>query len=751
MEKDDKGIEFKLSRRGFIQALGAGVGVGALAASGMSVKFRPASSEHPHRGTRFVHTLCGICGPACAAKAEVHDGRVVGLHGNPKDQTSRGKLCVKAHGAIRDLYDPDRLKYPMKRTNPRKGPDHDPGWVKISWEEAVEQCANGLNRSIATHGPESVMFVCRSNPFLNRLARAIGTPNRLSHQTTCFHTYAAPYRAMFGWPGRTWHHDLDNAKYILAMGWDGPGKAKNPHVRGLSTALNKEARLVVLDPRKTVTADLADEYHPVRPGSDLAFVLGMIHVIIKENLFNKEFIEKYTTGFDKVKALTESYTPEWASALCDIDANAIRRIAREFATADTALVVTNKRCAGGPNYANSTRLAHAQLILQCLTGVIDRLGGPIAPRGFPPQSFDKAFPCPSFPEMRKERIDGWERFPFAGSRRIAAGHFPTMASGILSDKPYKVRAAIVNKYNLLAFPNPKRAMAAFMKLDFLGAIDIMPSEIVQLADVVMPEHHWLENSAFSLRRYAAFYPQIGVRLPACEPLYDTRDSLDLWPEIGRVMGLGRYFEGVNKQKWLDVQLKAWGTSWEELQASEDGLFSVETDFRPATGFKTRSGKIELYCTAFEEAGVDPLPTWRTKKAEPCPDYPFYFLTSRPPLYRMTQNQNNEVFAQIWPENNVEIHPEPARKLGLRNGDPARVTSAVGQIVLKTKVTEAIRPDCICIMHGFGHWSRGLSVTYGKGANDGDLIPDATADEVVAAKDPGVSANMCDFCVRVEKA
>ena len=747
---EESRTDFRISRRTFLKALGVTAGAGALGAAGLPVRFVSAA-ERPVQGTISVNTLCGICGPNCGIRAEVHDERVVALHGNPVDQVSRGKLCVKAYAAIKELYDPDRLKYPMKRTNPNKGPGHDPGWVKITWEEAIALTAQGLQKSIDEHGPQSVMFLSRKNPFLNRLARVIGTPNQLRHESTCYITYTSVYKAMVGWGNRTWHFDVDNAKYILAMGWDGPGKAKNTHSQGLVNALRDGAKLVVLDPRRTTTADMAAEWHPIKPGSDLAFALAMIHVIVTEELYDQEFVANYTTGIEQVAAMASGYTPEWAAELTDIPADAIRRIAREFAAAKPAMLVTHKRCAGGPNYANSTRLAQAQLILQCLVGVFDNYGGPVGPRGFPSVSFDATFPSPEFPPMYPERIDGWDKFPYVRHFSAADGHFPTMADGILNDRPYKVRAAIANKYNLFTFPHTLRAMEALKKLDFLAVIDLLPSELVQLADVVLPDSHWLEASAFNVRGFRSFTPQVGIRLPASKPLYDTRGAGGIWLAVAREMGFGEYFEGVSGGAWNNAQLKAWGTSWDELKDSPDGMFTIERPFTPATSFRTKSGKIELYATAFEEEGVDPLPTWKPKKEHPSNEYPFYFLISRPPMHKMSQSQNNELLDEIWPENTVELHPTAAQNLGLRDGDLARVTSRVGSIVLKTQVTNAIRPDCVCVMHGFGHWSEQLSVAYRKGANEGDLIPDQTVEEVIAAKDPGASANMCDFCVRVEKA
>jgi thiosulfate reductase/polysulfide reductase chain A len=734
-----------VSRRDFLK--GSALTVAGAALPWLPVPFAAAGPGAADEA-EHVFSYCDVCSAGCAKLVHVRDGRIVRFTGNPADQVAQGKLCVKGLSAHRFSYDPDRLKFPMKRTNPDKGRGVDPAWVKISWEEAISLVADSFNATINKYGPESIVFFMRSHDYANRLLRAIGSPNRVQHESTCYTPREVIWQACTG--GFPWMIDLAHAKYILSFGWDQPGKAKNHQTRDFLTALEKGARAVVVDPRYSTTASLAHEWIPIRPGTDLAFCLAMLHVMLAENLYDREFVENYTLGLEDIRAAVRNTTPAWAASLTDVPADTIVRIAREFGSTRPACIPTHKRDASGPNYANSWRLAHAQLVLSALAGVIDRPGGPMYQRTPKFPSFDAVFPVAKpFPPIRKERADGLEQFPLMA--KAGRGNFATIADAILTSKPYPVKAGLVRKYNVLAFPNATRMAEAFKALEFLAAIDVLPTEIVQLADVVLPETTPLEARGLGARSYYAKYPQIAVRLPASKVLYDTKGFGGIITDIANAMGLGEYFEGVSSSKWDEARLNAVGTSWKELSSSPNGLWSNEQPFSPRTSFGTPSGKIELRSSVLEQHGYSPVPAWQPKRELPSTQYPLYFLISRPPMHKMSTSQNDPRLREVYPENYVDIHPETAARLGIGDGDLVVVESRVGSVKIRARLVEGIRPDCVCIEHGFGHWAKQLTVAHGLGANDGDLIPDMSVDEALALHDPAAGACMTDFCVRVKRA
>lgn len=757
-KKDEK---WKISRRSFLLASGAAVAAGAAGNfifSGCQTKEEPPAvvGEQPERPplpaepqvTETKFNVCNVCSANCAMICDIIDGKVWRIRGNPDDQVCRGRLCVKGYASYKTLYDPDRLKFPMKRTNPEKGPGVDPGWVKISWEEAFQLTAEKFNEVKEKYGPEAIVFYSRPNDYLDRLSKAIGTPNLVRHFDTCYTTSEAVWRAAVG-RGRPWMLDLYNAKYILSFGWDLPSKGKNMSAQGYIHALNKGAKAVVFNPMLTPTAALASEWIPIKPGTDLAVCLAMIRTIINEELYDKDFVEKYTTGFEQLKASVQEYTPQWAEEISEVPAETIVRIAREFATTKPAIVPDHKRDAGGPLYANGWRTAYTFIILNALVGSIDREGGVIFQRTPSFKTFDEVFPPLEFPPQRKETITGKEKFPIIGpTGRIGS---VTMTEAILSGKPYPVKAMFVRKHNVLAVPDAPRFVEALKKLEFIAVVDILPMEIVQMADVVFPEPHFLETSGITERVFFAYYPQIALKDPVGEPLYDTKGFSSIVISLAKAMGLGEHFEGVSSNKLNEERLKALGTSLEELKASPNGLWSDQKPFKPREEFNTPSKKIELYSSVLEENGYDPLPTWQPKRDLPSDEYPFYLIVTRHAAHRMTETQNNELLMQVAPENFATLNRTTAERLGIKDGDQVVVESRVNKITLKARVIEGIRPDCVCVEHGFGHWSKELTLAHGVGANEGDLVPGFTVEEMVTMKDPGYGGCMSDVCVKVYRA
>jgi len=734
-----------LSRRQFLKLTGA-TGAAALLGSGLTA-FTPAPVYAAPEEESTLYGVCGMCGMGCAYIAYLHNGRIVRLSGNPKDQIAQGKLCVKGYSGIRLLYDPDRLKYPMKRTNPEKGIGVDPGWVRISWDEAIEMVASKFKEIRDTYGPQAIIVISMPKPWQKHFAKAIGTPNLISHHNTCVASQVISWATTVG--TMAWTVDFEHTKYILAFGWDGLGKAKNHWGRAINKARANGTKLVVFDPRMSITAAKADEWIPIKPGTDLAVLLAMIHVIINEDLYDHEFVENYTYGFDQLKEAVQEYTPEWAASISEVPAETIVRIAREFATTKPAVIASHKRDAGGPNYTNSWRTSRCFLILNALVGSIDRPGGRILDRKHKLPGLWDVFELPPYPDSVKgPRIDGLEKAPILYKKNL--GSFTTLAEGILSGKPYPVKAALVWRHNVLAFPNPDRLVEALKTLDFIAVSDIFPSEMVQLADVVLPDNTYFESGGLAPRVYHAMYPQVALKEPL-PTLYETRGFGSVALAILRKMGLNEYApEGMGGGPIMQAGLEALGTSVAEIRGN-GGVWGEPVELKPKTEFNTPSKKIELYSTTLEEHGYDPLPYWQPPRTKLTDEYPLHLLIYRKPWERMTYTQNDPVLAEFYPENTASLHPDTAGNLGISDGDYVWVESQWGKIKVKAKLTQGIRPDCVAVDHGFGHWSPGLSVAYGKGANDGDVAPNATIEEQLQWNDPSMSAYWEDIAVKVYKA
>ncbi|MEB3760006.1 MAG: molybdopterin-dependent oxidoreductase [Desulfurococcales archaeon] len=381
--------------------------------------------------------VCRICGGGCVLKGYLTpEGRLAKIEGDKNDWVSHGTPCVKGKTVLRMLYDPDRLKKPLKRTNPEigfeRGPNgeligvKDPGWIEADWDEVLEEIADKMAEAIRTWGPQSIVFIGHGKG--SALAKLIGTPNIVKHHSTCHSTWDVTLKPMYGGVPNS---DMRNSKLILAFGFDqGAGKSKNPFAWLFAYAKKNGAKIIVFEPRLSETASKATGWIPIKPGTDLAVLLAMINVIINEGLYDEEFLSKYTNApllmdpetyqyikdedgnflvYDTIKGqivpldsalspqlewegnyndtyvktafkiLTErvqEYTPEWAESISGVPAEKIKQIAIEFATTKPASIPHWKRSGGtGPNRGQGVESYKAVGILMALTGNIEKPGG----------------------------------------------------------------------------------------------------------------------------------------------------------------------------------------------------------------------------------------------------------------------------------------------------------------------------------------------------------------------------------------
>jgi thiosulfate reductase/polysulfide reductase chain A len=736
-----------VTRRELLKLAGAAWTSGPLGA--LEPFFRPAS---PSAAERKLITCCGICSPACGMVATVRDGVLTFLEGLPGDFSGGGKLCGKGAAGAGLLYDPDRLKYPMKRTNPKKGLEEDPGWVRISWEEALDTIAARFRAALDEFGQESLLFVTLPSPDIwLRFMNAIGVVNRIDHIDECFLTDRIVQRYTTG--GKTWCNDFENAKYIVLFGWDILAKTKIVYANGIINAKDRGAKVVCFNPQYSATARFADEWHPIRPGSDLAVALAMINVILSENLFNQEFVDNYTNFRQYESQIREHfkrYTPEWAAGESDVPAHVIARIAREFGRRGPAIVPAHKKtlCA---NYANATQLVHAISILNILAGTIDRPGGRYFPRTISIPGIDAIVPPPAYPARRGRRVDGKDKLPLV--LEDGGGIFTTLADGLLKKYPGMIKAAFFNSYTILGFPQPARMAEALATIPFLVVMDFLPTDTALLADIVLPSTMYLEANDLMVRDYYAKQPQVVVRQAVVPSMFETRSIAWVALELGKRLAPD-YFKNpdgtwINLSAVLDERTRRAGLASSFAEFRQIGIVTREQPFVPRTTFAVPGGKCQIYVPQFQERGGEPLPTWKPKRELPSPEYPYYYLTFIPAVHRRNTTQNNRILNEMFPTNAASMHPSLAAKIGVKEGQRVRIRSRVGAIELPAHLTETLRPDCVLVAHGFGHRSRYLGAAGGKGVRDGDVIPDQTPEEMVAAGNFGGSACIMDAVVNVE--
>lgn len=740
-----------LSRRTFLQITGA-AGAGQLFGSFGDV-FRPAQPA-PFAEKTLI-TACGICDSACGIRATVRDGILRFLEGLPGDFQGRGHLCGKGAAGAALLYDPDRLKYPMKRTNPVKSLEVDPGWVRISWTEALDTIAARFQDVLDRYGPEAFLFVTRPAPDIwVRFMRSIGVVNRVDHIDECFLADRIVQRYTVG--GKGWCNDFDHARYILLFGWDLVAKTKLAFTHGILAAREKGAKVVCFNPQYSTTARFADEWHPIRPGSDLAVALAIIQVMVSENLFDREFVHNYTNFpqyESQIRQHFAQYTPEWAERESEVPAGTIRRIAHEFATMGPSIAPAHKKtlCA---NYANAGQLCHAIAILNILAGTVDRPGGRFFARTHSIPAIDAIVPPPPYPPVKGRRVDGKDKLPLV--LEDGGGLFSTLADGMLNKYPGMIQAAFFNMYTVLGFPNPQRIEQALRTVPFTVVMDTLPTDTVMLADIVLPSTTYLEVSDLVPREYYAPQPQVVARQAVVTPLFEAKSIGFVALELGKRLA-PEYFKNpdgswISPAAVLDEKTRRAGLGANFAEFAARGIDTKEQPFVPRTSFATPggTGKCQIYVPQFAERGAEPLPSWNSRRDQPSPEYPYYYLTFIPAVHRRNSTENNPILHEMLPTNAAMINPALAAKLGIREGDRVRIRSRSGSIELPAHLTETLRPDCVMVAHGFGHRSKLLTLASGKGARDGDVIPDWSIEEMIRARDFFGAGAIMDAVVNIER-
>ena len=709
---------FDPQRRAVLQG---GLAAGAAGALGAPGEVRgqprvPRSAPPARQMEDHVFSWCNLCPWRCGVVVRRDEqGRIARLEGNPAHPQNEGLLCSRGHAGIMDVYSEDRIKQPLLRDGPR-GSDR---WQPVSWETALDYIGERLRAVREAHGPEGISVLAHSywkKPY-HRLARAIGTPNFVdSVWAMCLGPRMLSYDLVAGRPLTGMETlDLRRTRYFLIFGRNLAESFLNGEVRDWMEAVADGARSVYVDPRHTITADRSHEWLPIRPLTDHALVLALIHTVIEEGLYDAEFVEAYCTGLDELRERVASYTPEWAAAETDIDAADIRRIAREMAEAAPAVLAYAPRRL--TRTSNDVGLGVGIAVLNSLFGAWDRYGGI-----FRPQRLEIPEPdLPAFPEPSAEPVDGTgvsDRYPLAHPQfGLASTFWPAVAS----QEPYPVKAMIAAGNNALknsGFPGVVRR--AIEQLDLFVATDIQPNETNRLADVILPEPSYLERYD-DLQEGWGYRGWVAVRMPGMEPLHDTREPWLICRGIAAELGREAYFPHESVRDLIEERLDKAGYRLEEL--AEEGVITTGADpahnfpreHGASSRFDTPSGKVELVPSRLVEHGLDDALAYRREVERR--DGELHFLFGRVSFHTHTRTQNNPWLAEFMEANPLWIHEETAAERGIADGDTVEAIDRRGcREVFEARVTVRIRRDAVYTAHGFGRDDPRLSVAHSSGTS-----------------------------------
>jgi anaerobic selenocysteine-containing dehydrogenase len=748
--KETKQNRVRLNRRTFLKLSAfAGAVVGANQIIGPSDTTAALPLQKTSRKAleeKWIATSCLNCPARCGIRVRVVNGKAVKITGNPHSLVSEGKICPRGHVGLQVLYDPDRILSPLKRTNKEKGKGIDPKWVPISWDQALNEVTQRLKSLREVAQPHKLLLfeglntVC-SEDIIVRFAEAFGTPNLISGDGLDIETEKSGNWMADGHYTKT-AYDLDHTNYILAFGADMLESCR-PLARFLRKwgKLRREkpnrTKVVVINPRYSLTAAKSDEWIPIHPGTDGALALAIANVIISENLYDTDFVNRWTTGFDSYKKLVLSqYSPEVVSKTTGIPPEVIQRIAREFAQTKPALALRGRESI---NWPEGSHISYAIFCLNALVGSIDVPGGVIY------QENPKYRDMPHRVEDNiARRGKNYPRIDFRGTDKFPAAEVVTnqIPESLLEGIPYPVEMAIGfnSNFNMFA-PGTERWDKALNKLPFYVHISPFISEMALCADLVLPSTTYLEEWGYDHSPPGSGFAEVRIKQPVVKPLGDARPIIDIVFEMSKRLGvgpaqsfanMGDHSEGFVKFRterlipWKEFLGKGVWVGKDYEYKKYGRIFNT-----PSKKFEFYSGNLKSIMVKMKkgkEEGLDYLPHYKEAKFLGDKEkYPFVLLPYQPLMTIENGSQNypwaQEIFLPMdgvgW-ETLIEINSETAKTLKLRDGQVVWLESPFQKIKAKVKFSEGVHPGVVAIPFGQGHYSYG-KWQKGIGVNPNEII------------------------------
>lgn len=664
------------------------------------------------------YSICTICDIGCQLRTEAVDGKVerVVAHDNPMLAKN---ICFKGVAAPRIHNHEQRILKPLKRVGER-GEDK---WEEISYEQAMDDIAERLKQVIDQYGPES--FAVSTSGWNTqsthgtdrRFMNLLGSPNWISGVSLCAGNTAAVNRLTYGWFPMA---DFGNTNCIVLFGHNPRKHSWTPIYNAINAARERGAKVIVLDPRVSEQAEVADLHLRLKAGTDAAMCLGWLKVIIDEELYDKEFVRQWCVGFEALAERVGEYPLERVEAITGVDRELIAEAARMYANADGAVIpwtpITDMQI-------SSTSAIRLHSILRAITGNLDIVGGetlggfnpdyiPESEIGLhqelPPRQKAKQLGFDDHPvytyrvaEMLKEPTEKVWGYPYAD---IVMGCHMANPSKVFramaTEDPYPVKAFFVLGNNaLLSYPNQHQILKGMMNQDLIVAHELFMTPTAMLADYVLP------GDAFTERNHIAdswsWTTRLSLSQKIVEPPEEASSTFQFWRDLAVRFGFGNHFPWQTIEELLDHRLSRSKRTFTEFEAS--GFMEMPTPaFRKyrKKGFATPSGKVELYSSILEDLGFDPLPYYREGPAT-SDNYPYRVFTGvREDPFFQTGQRNVKELRDRCPLPKVFIHTEDAEKEGLSDGDWIHLETEYGQVTAQLSVQASMKTGHLRVPHGW---------------------------------------------------
>lgn len=676
--------------------------------------------------TLIKHTTCYECDANCAFTVTLNQrGDAVVVDGLPN--------CPRGQMQLERQYHPDRLLHPLKRIGPKGSGEFE----RISWDEALETIAAELNKTKAQYGAPAVGFFAgytkEARPQLQRLAHAFGSPNYLTESGCCFSATMVAEKLTYSYKLKT-TSTIESPKTKCVLVWSTNASGSIPPFENHHLAKKKKKRsMIVVDPRRTETAELADIHLQIRPGTDGALALGFHHLIFANGWQDQAFLDEWASGLDAFREYIKAFTPSRVADICGIAEADLRAAVELFATTLPAQIAMSPTST--VQHSNGFQNHRAMILLSAVLGMIDREGGN---RFFNNKVLPK--PIELFDVCRNElppRI-GDEVFP-VWTKYWPAAQSMLMPDCMLEGQPQPLRALLAMGINTAMWPNSKRMEQALASLDFFAVSDFFHNPATLQADIVLPAATHLERPALIAYPGCAYQGEVKYRHQALPPRGEAKPDGQIFLEIGVHLGMAEQFwQGDLEASWAEMAQGLPDDVREEVYSNPEGVtvysqviddlvdhgyLDAERQWR-ISGFKTATGKIEFDSVELREKGYDGLPIYREPLESPLStpellsDFPLVLTSGgRQKYFTHSQHRNIATTRAYDPQPRVQIHPDDAAARGIANGDTVEISSPRGAIQMQADVTDKMK---VGVVHCFHGWNE---------ANINELTDDKSLDPI----------------------
>ena len=689
------------------------------------------------------YSVCTICDIGCQLRPETEDGKLIRMKAHDNPGLARN-VCFKGIAAPHVHNHDERLRVPLKRVGER-GEDK---WEEISYEQAMDEIAERLKGVVDEHGPESLVVSTSgwntqtTHSMDRRFMNALGSPNYISGVSLCAGNTAAVNKLTYGWFPFA---DIANSKCIVLFGHNPRKHSWTPIFNMINAAKANGAKVIVLDPRISDQAETADVHLRLRSGTDAAMCLGWLNVIINEELYDKAFVDEYTTGFAELKARVNEYPLARVAEITGVDAELIAETARMYANADSACIpwtpITDMQI-------SSTSAIRLHSILRAITGNLDSPGGDLL-SGFNPNYISESelgnhdmlsaeqkakqlgadiHPAYTYraQEMLSEHTQRVWGQPYAD---IVMGCYMANPSAtfraMATEKPYPVKAFFtLGNNSLMSYPNQHQILKGMMNQDLIVAQEIFMTPTAILADYVIP------GDVFTERNHVAdswnWRAGLSLSQKVVEPPEEACSTFEFWTDLAHRMGFGDLFPWQSIEEILDHRLTPSGMSFDEF-SNKHYMYGEPPEFQKykKTGFGTPSGKVELKSSILEELGFDLLPYYREVPAV-SEEYPYHVFTGvREDAFFQTGQRQVKVLRDRSPTPKLCMHPADAARQEIEDNQWVKLQTKTGEVTAKILIQASMKEGHIRVPHGWWYPEmRGTAALAGSFiSSDAVLCPD----------------------------